>query len=386
MSKRWRIIALGAALLLLGAWLALSYKVEPRYETRTLSGWLGQYRSHSDDFKEQARIWQEADHAISRMGSNAVPFLVEKLKYRESSLLRRLRELLGHQSVISVRWLEDPGYAQMAMEGFRALGSQAKSAVPELRLLLAQPDKSDPAAQCLLSIGWETMPVFMEALSNRNSAVRLCAVRSLAEFGTNAAPALPVLLQWLDGSKADDRGYLAGIIGEIGYGNPNVIQVLTPLLQEQYGTAWGAALGLARSGQEGLWPLVLALTNQNPRVQIGAACALSKETRDRRLETTAPLSDASFQRIQSVFNLKVVGASLRSYPKKEYQAVIPAVAEMVGMSDRALRSAALEALKNYLSHPAEVRPVLLQFANDSDPGIRAEAERMLVRMNPNNGR
>jgi hypothetical protein len=382
MSKRWRIIALGAALLLLGAWLALSYKAEPRYETRTLSGWLGQYRSHSDDFKEQARIWQEADHAISRMGSNAVPFLVEKLKYRESSFLRRLRELLGRQSVISVRWLEDPGYEQMAMEGFRALGSQAKSAVPELRLLLAQSDKSDQAAQCLLSIGWETMPVFMEALSNRNSVVQRFVARSLAEFGTNAAPALPVLLQWLDDSKADDRGCLAGIIGEIGYGNPNVIRVLTPLLQEQEHTAWGAALGLARSGQAGLWPLVLALTNQNPRVQIGAACALRKVTRDRRLEPTAPLSEASFQRIQGRFNLEVLGASFRSYPNKEYQVVIPAAAEMVGMPDRALRLAALDVLKNHLSHPAEVRPLLHQFASDSDPGIRAEAKRMLEGMKP----
>lgn len=384
MSKRWRIIASGAALLLLGAWLFFSYKVEPRYEAKTLSDWLDQFNSHSDsgDFKEQARIWQEAEHAISRMGSNAVPFLLAKLKYRESSLHRRLRELVRRQSVVSVGWFEDPNYEQMAMAGFHALGPQAKSAVPELRLLLAQPDKSDQAAQCLLSIGRATMPVFMEALSNRNSVVHRFVARSLAEFGTNAAPALPVLLRWLDDSKAQDRGYLAGIIGEIGYGNPEVIRVLTPLLQEHEYTAWGAALGLARIGPDGLWPLVLALTNQNSRVQIGTACALRKEIRDRGLEPTTPLSEASFQRIQVRFNMKLAGACFEFSQEKEYQVVIPAVAEMVEMPDRALRLAALEVLKNYLSHPAEVRPLLHQFASDSDPEIRAEAERMLEGMKP----
>lgn len=384
MSKHGRIIALGAALLLIGVWLALSYKVEPRYEAKTLSDWLDQFNSHSDsgDFKEQARIWQEAEHAISRMGSNAVPFLVEKLKYRESSFHRTLRELVQRQSVVSVGWFEDPDYEQWAIAGFQVLGPQAKSAVPELRLLLAQPDKSGQAAQCLVSIGRETMPVFMEALSNQNSAVQMSVARSLGEFGTNAAPALPVLLQWLDDSKDHDRGYLAEIIGEIGYGNPDVSRVLTPLLQEPEHTARGAALGLARSGQGGLWPLVLALTNHNPMVQIGAACALSKEIRDRGLEPTAPLSDSSFQRIQVRFNMKLAGACFEFSQEKEYQVVIPAVAEMVEMPDRALRLAALEVLKNYLSHPAEVRPLLHQFASDSDPEIRAEAERMLEGMKP----
>lgn len=96
MSKRWRIIASTAALLLLGAWLALSYKVEPRHEAKTLSYWFDQYNSHSHsgDFEEQTRIWQELQRAILRMGSNAVPFLVEKLKYRESSIHQTLRELV----------------------------------------------------------------------------------------------------------------------------------------------------------------------------------------------------------------------------------------------------------------------------------------------------
>src|SRR5262245_52913023 len=107
MTKRSRttatgLIVLGVVGLIWGVvWLATPR--EPSYQGKTLSEWIAPFcRQTAKGLEEPAspqhvQELQPVRHAVSKIGSNGVPFLIARLEQRESGLHRTIRKLLEKQ-------------------------------------------------------------------------------------------------------------------------------------------------------------------------------------------------------------------------------------------------------------------------------------------------
>jgi HEAT repeat protein len=155
------------------------HQPEPMAEGRYLREWLSELKSGPparglDGLAPERRFGsmenQSAEMAIRFIGPKATPFLLEMLRNG---------------------W-PDTG---QAVEGFRVLGELAKPAVPELLLLVDEPDDSIRTS-AILALGHvrggaaEAVPTLVDELRIGN----LAALESLGRIGPAAAEATPVII------------------------------------------------------------------------------------------------------------------------------------------------------------------------------------------------
>jgi hypothetical protein len=134
---------------------------EPVYEGKTLAEWLFEIEVTSfaltnslpmphdyggnfyGRFRERARLKQtQAIQTIRRIGNNAVPALERMVRTRDLSLKATVISLLDRQSIIHVNITRADSFHEWAISGFRILGADARSAVPQL---LEATRSDDPA-------------------------------------------------------------------------------------------------------------------------------------------------------------------------------------------------------------------------------------------------
>lgn len=220
-------IVIGLVLLLkLYHWLDM-----PAYQGRDLKQWL-HLSLQSPGFSDKSK---ECEAVIRQMGSKTLPYLLEWVAEEESPLKYRVIEwCLNSQS----DWLPKPVHASVdharGLAGFRALGADAKPAVPELiRLLESRASSKDrviiiwaleaigPAAQeavpSLVRLAKQgefrelkpianalgkihsfpeiAVPLLASLLQHEDVFIRSNAAMSLAEFGPQAKSAVPQLLK-----------------------------------------------------------------------------------------------------------------------------------------------------------------------------------------------
>lgn len=144
-----------------------SGEIEPKFENRSLSDWL--MLADSAYCGTNYVLLAQAKHAIRVIGTNALPILLQKLRYKESDI--QLKAEIEHRE------------RRLAKRGFESLGSAARPAIPELtRLLHADPEVSWSSAICLSYIGPETLPALTNALASSNAAARVGAAAVLGHM------------------------------------------------------------------------------------------------------------------------------------------------------------------------------------------------------------
>jgi HEAT repeat protein len=167
---------------------------EPRTGGKTLTEWSQQYGSNHWSGNRVADL--EAQAEIRAIGTNAIPFLLKQVAARNSPLKGKLARYLPKQ------WQSHPLLRADAEEtrragahGLAALGTNAAAAVPKLiQLATEHPDED-----------------------GRYSAV--FALRTLAPA---SEPAIPLLIQCLTNSSAFIRDDAAMALGAIGR-QPDVV-------------------------------------------------------------------------------------------------------------------------------------------------------------------
>jgi len=169
-KRRVLLLALGACTLAVVAAVAFwPEPKEPEYQGKKLSEWLNEYSARPD----------EARSAVMTIGKDAVPFLV--------------------------KWVDNQaGYvaASRARLGFEILGTNAATAIPELsRILVSSPPNPTDSwpAHSLAFLGKDALAPLLSILGDKsqNPLKRLrvaSAVRYMAYLGSDAAPAIPVLI------------------------------------------------------------------------------------------------------------------------------------------------------------------------------------------------
>ncbi len=173
---------------------------EPTYQGRNLSDWLQRLDTPSLSPMQRS----EAEAAIRAIGTNASPYLLERLSERPSRARQFLTEV-GNELFVDVlplrrsHW-ETPTARRVreASWGFEALGVSASNAFPALAVLMDRPIPSRLwAARWLYTLGLPAAPTLLPALTNRHETVRYIACQALHDLLTNhpesadlAAPAL----------------------------------------------------------------------------------------------------------------------------------------------------------------------------------------------------
>ncbi|MEW6304722.1 MAG: HEAT repeat domain-containing protein [Verrucomicrobiota bacterium] len=293
MLTRKRIGAASSAVLILFALtLVVIWPREPSYEGVKLSVWLADL-----DFPRVGDTMDipvlppnmtpdqiKAAEAVRKIGTDALPFVLDMLNPDEPSLRRRFRELMKKQSVVKMSALAPATEQFRAVRACQALGPLAEPAVPYLIEMLAEPDRKKrmDINRALKGIGPNAIDRLVSALSHTNAQVRAEAAAVLGLNGQAASRAVPPLIRCLKSSDKNERSAAARSLGRIAT-HPEVAvpELRHVLVSDEYSHArMSAAYGLSGFGAkatDAVPDLLRALTNETDRsTRIWATNALKK--------------------------------------------------------------------------------------------------------------
>ncbi len=241
MPKWVKWSAILAVVLLIGVLAAfVTREKEPAYQGRSLSEWIERYGnppSHEPDAK------REAAAAIQQIGTNALPCLVEWMRYgipatgvraAMITLVKRLPKVLSGPAfrllVSDHRFVR----ADFAAETFPLLGSQAHVAIPQLTRLMVDskyPSGSHRAMFVLSFIGEDAIPAISAYVADTNMPYRRQSVTDCgmaAHMGVSGM--LPLTLRWLRFPDDEVSSEAAHCLGEMGRRNPRQPELVVPAL------------------------------------------------------------------------------------------------------------------------------------------------------------
>lgn len=267
---------------------------EPRYHGQTLSYWT--IKLKQGNRKEQA----EAQEGLKKMGKSAVPWLIRTMQKQDTWVKLKILKDYGPRFPFLYRWLrqtsdQERSYAASALG---VIGPPASNAIPALsKMNFNLPMWQVGPSAALMKIRGEPIDGLIQTLENTNSsqAQWVLAAQTLAEFGTNASPAIPALCRALASSNGWAAGYAMGFI----HSNPeiavpalvNAISALNSGNAMKANDAMNAvwALGQFEEDARPAIPLLRRhLTDPNPMLKQGVLMSLSKILPHEELKSLVP--------------------------------------------------------------------------------------------------
>jgi hypothetical protein len=277
MSKRLKILLLLAGVVLVvGAYMLLRPETEPTYQGRTLSYWV--LRLSPDEPGDS-----EAAEAVRQIGAKAVPFLLKWMAYERPAWMRSLDRLRYSAFHLQPPKDEKGWRAYGACWAFKFAGPEGKKAIPALCRLLNQPEKRNAAhraAIALSSLGPESLPPLLLAVTNQAPEIRATCVWAFSLAASNSGPALAAIMQGLSDQDSFVRRTAARALGEIKPDPALVVPALTNAIRDP--DPWvriQAASSLILLGKEAgaaVPVLQQALRNEESLVRVEATNALLK--------------------------------------------------------------------------------------------------------------
>ncbi len=177
---RKRVLALLICLSFLGGvavlWHVYPFEPEPAFQGKRLTSWLRMldYDSH--------RVPESAVQAVRGIGTNALPTLFRKLRYKDPQFVKTLNDLAWKLSFHRIYLGREMADFDDALSGFEALGELASPAIPRLESMFADPRLAGRAALALSGIGTNAVPALTQALISTNSRIRSAAAMGLGEM------------------------------------------------------------------------------------------------------------------------------------------------------------------------------------------------------------
>jgi len=235
--RKWGIPLIVTALLIPLVWFTWSQPREPVCEGKNLSAWLNEY---GYGYSTPPKPYVES--AIRHTGANAVPFLLQKMEGHNATMKSRIYDFVISKKIkinLPQSWSYGDPYTQMrqARIGFKILGPEASNAVPGLIRLYHERNSVEAKCACLESLAAigpsasQVVPDLLVATSNADMTISSTAIwalgeihsqpelvvpaltklldskvrwahfhssAALAKFGSDAKPALPTLMKFLD--------------------------------------------------------------------------------------------------------------------------------------------------------------------------------------------
>jgi hypothetical protein len=271
---KWRSKLGLVALAILGAAFIWAFIMardnQPRYEDKRLSGWILSER------------WQDRKEAISYLGTNALPSLVEWIG---DPAPRREVRLFGMRAPFPPN--RGSELADRTLEAFRILGPRAVPALPSLVCLLKGTNVV-VAERALIAIGHmgvEGVPALLDYVTNRHdysSSGVMAPIGAMRKLGTNGVLLVPSLARCLKSQDSVVAGTAAIFLGNIGEQlGANADVVVAPLAEatesadlQLRGLALYKLGRMGASAESAVPALVRALGDSNDWVRMSATNAL----------------------------------------------------------------------------------------------------------------
>lgn len=247
---------------------------EPVVGGKKLSTWVEEYERSipKPEYDGDPKMRARAESAVRRIGTNALPWLLQELSAKEATRGDELPTNFYSGQAIGRRWV--------AATAFAILGSFANDVTPNLIPLLDDKQTSYTAATALGGIGGGSIPVLTQALTNTHACARESAARVLGLFGAKAQSAIPALIRCAADKDDSVRGFATFSLGQIGREPDVVVPVLIMNLRDSYHSArWNAACALGNFGDQAkaaIPALLQVLHGNDPDVRDIAADALRR--------------------------------------------------------------------------------------------------------------
>jgi len=162
-QQRRLIIGCGLVLTVIAVVLVASRgPAEPAHDGKKLSAWLDELSAMN--FPRECDPDTRPARAVRAIGTNAIPWLIQEMGARGSTVRWRLNQLLARQNIIRFRFLDHHTRVRRACMGFAALGPMAEPAIPGLLKLVEANPGYVPSA--LSYIGPPAIPALQQCLTN----------------------------------------------------------------------------------------------------------------------------------------------------------------------------------------------------------------------------
>lgn len=185
---------------------------EPTYEGKPLGVWLADLQNPTRSVQIAAR------EAITRMGTNALPALIDMMRAEDSRLKRAFMDLAEKQTLVKFRFSRAGTRRQQAAQGFQVLRKLAEPAIPALIDLLGKDQNAADAIRSLRSIGLAAAPPLTERLDSGNGLVRSNSAIALCGFPLAGKTVVPALIKASTHSDPDTRSAALIALGHISRG------------------------------------------------------------------------------------------------------------------------------------------------------------------------
>lgn len=252
---------------------------EPRYEGRSLGSWLDDFSSGNSNETYQAGI------AVRRMGTNAIPFLLDILSYKESPAHKRLRQFTEKLP----NWLHilerDSSHNIAAAEAMNALGPMVEPVYPTLTNLFHN-GKPTTAGIALAGIGQKGVLFLVNAMTNQNVSVSFhnTAALALASARSDFDMVVPALIQVLQTASSSARSIAAMSLGTLHHKPEIAVPALIESLNDPNDTLRAYAIfALGEFGPQAVAsvPMLLqAINDKDSTVRMRSKEALQKISPD----------------------------------------------------------------------------------------------------------
>jgi HEAT repeat protein len=286
MRKPFRIVLIMLLVAGLGltGWLALRSQ-EPSYKGKPLSYWIDPSR------RGGCETITDRSAALASMSESAVPYLVEKLRWKPSPIMEKLYHRFPNFPLFSS--YEQGGWDPRgeAAHYLGELGPLATKAIPELTAASTTSDLNSSwyqrmcAKAALIKIKQEDLAPYMEKLKDTSISGASSLddwyqnALMIGEFGTNAAAAVPNLISALGPTNHEViQAHALIALGEIHSLPKSSVPAIVPFLTSQniaLRQKAVLALGQFRDAAKPAWmDLVQRLDDSDPWTRDAAAMAL----------------------------------------------------------------------------------------------------------------
>jgi hypothetical protein len=186
-------------------WFALRSD-QPTYNGKSLLRWLLQHAKSTEPGDQRSRA--EAEIAIQKIGTNALPTLLLWISKRDHPLKKKVRAVLGERVSQRINLQRASDYHALTTYTCGVLKSLAKPIVPDLAALLRDPDPSirSSAAYALARIGpsaEEAIPALLESLADSEAIAN--AMQALKDIGVKADVIVPISMRHLSSTNRNEQ-------------------------------------------------------------------------------------------------------------------------------------------------------------------------------------
>jgi HEAT repeat protein len=220
---------------------------EPVYQGKTLRVWLAQCE-HAWA-KQDGKSQDEAEVAIARIGTNAIPTLLNMLSKEDSLWVTLWQRHIARVKFLPA-WVRSPAWYRnrprvldlhmQALKGFEALRFQnVQQVAPDLIRIYERTSSADSqrcVIESLMAIGPEAarqaIPSILRNAVSSDTRVRQTTIVALAQIHAEPSMVVPVLVRSLGDTDATIRGTAALGLRDFGRESRQAVPVLVLLIND----------------------------------------------------------------------------------------------------------------------------------------------------------